>query len=560
VKEDTDRREEYEPGTIARWLDLFLDSRGALLEPAQAPGEASPVVLRQIEPTNGVLVDVGGVPFVRKVAKEGSKVVMSRVCGDHHVATAPLSIRELRMEEERVLALLSFPECLLVTRRRREFRAKLRRDLRCQVALSLGSLHEPLQGELINLSMSGCKVRFPLDVIHISDEAMEGCGITLSFPNGEHIALECNARYFDPILDRGQAFCGFEFINVNSLLERVLWHSVCEIEGEAARSASTVHNRPPSRLFVAPDDGKASSARSRSTSSSIPATTMIRELSDVGNGVGVLLYGLVNRGLVESSILSTVADSLLSLHQRDRQELLFALAFHRQQPSLIRHCLGVAVRLTDVARQLGMPPEYVKTVAACALVHDLPFALAYGNAVDPGLGAQRPPEALAAVSAALKRCGWLPVSVVEEVVEQVSEGQDCNDGPRGLSAGRVGHLARVAAVIDVIDLCSRISSENGEPLMSLGAIRDWLHERDARFARRWVDYCFSLFGPIPIGASVVTQTGERFWLRRRHDDGSCASLVPCLGGTYPSPKALRMELTGAAVEALGPLAEVGATV
>jgi len=557
VKENTDPREESDPGTIARWLDLFLDTRGALLEPAEAPGKASPVVLRQIDPTTGVLVDVGGVPFIRTLAKEDGKVVMSRLCGDHHVVTSPLSIQELRVEEERVLAFISFPERLLVTRRRREFRATLRRDLRCRADLSVGSLQAPLQGELINLSMSGCKVRFPLDAIHIFDEAMMGCGITLSFPNGEHIALECNARYFDPILDRGQAFCGFEFMNVSNILERMLWHSVCEIEGEAARSASTVHNRPPSRLFVSPDDDKVPDKRPRSATSSIPATAMTRELNEVGNGVGVLLYDVVKRRLVESSILSRVADSLLALHQRDRQELLFALAFHRQQPPLIRHCLGVAVRLTDVARQLGMPREYVKTVAACALVHDLPFAVAYGNAFDPVLGAKRPPEALATVSAALKRCGWLPVSVVEEVVEQVSEVQDCTDGPRGLSAGRVGHLARVAAVIDVIDLCSR-SSEDGQPLMSFDAMRDWFLERDARFARRWVDYCLSLFGPIPIGASVVTQTGERFWLRRRHDDGSCASLVPCLGGTYPTPKALRMELTGVAVEALGPLAEIGA--
>lgn len=557
MKENSNVKEEFEPPAIERWLDRFLDSRGALLEPAEDPGDASAVVLRQIDPHRGLLLDVGAVPFARKVFEARRKVVVSRFCGDDHVSTSAVAIREFRVEEGRELALLEFPDRLLITRRRHEFRATLRRDLRCLVALSVGSLREPLQGELMNLSMSGCQVRFPLDAIHISDEALGACGITLSFPNGEHLALECIARHFDPVLERGQIVCGFEFINVNSVRERVLWHCVCEIEGEAARSASTGRERPPSALFIARGERDGPGDRVSAVTSPPPTTTMTRELTDVGNGVGVLLHDLGNRALFESSALSRLADSILALHDRDRQELLFALVCPWEQPPLIRHCLGVAVRLTDVARHLGMPRERVKTVAACALVHDLAFALEYGNAVRPGRDTQRPPEALATVSAALKRCGWLPASVIEETVEQVSERLDGSGGPRGLSGGQIGHLARVAAVIDVIDLCSRC--EDGGVAMSFAEVRHWLLERDTRFARRWVDYCFSFFGPIPIGARVVTEAGEGFWLRRRHDDGSCAALVPCLGDSCPSPRALRRELTGAAVAALGPLTEVAAT-
>lgn len=136
---------------------------------------------------------------------------------------------------------------------------------------------------------------------------------------------------------------------------------------------------------------------------------------------------------IDGAQSSRQADRLLDLQEEDREALLFATRCLDREPLLVRHGLGVAVHLLDLARAEAMPRALCKALAAAAMVHDLGKALLPRDLLAlPVLDARQHRWLQGHVPLLQQRlgdCGWISPPVLEAVVGDINERLDGSGYP-----------------------------------------------------------------------------------------------------------------------------------
>ncbi|QJQ95252.1 MULTISPECIES: HD domain-containing phosphohydrolase [Halomonadaceae] len=516
------------PGELREYLEALCEPGGVSLV-IGAHGEPLPVVLSDFVEADCLLVDISA---VREVSGEIGKEKAVRLVGQARnamLSTPPLILREWVDGESRRQCRFEYPDHLLIMHRRDAFRAELGAGMGVAVALRAAPPEdaslEPVvvNGMLKNLSLGGCLVEAPLTPAMHFSQGQRIDSLELIFPNQQRFMMSATLRHMQSEAGNQLARLGCEFVGIPAETERRLWLYVREIERESARKESQGDSTlKPSPLFAG--SSPAAPAPLRAYGADYP-TPMARRLAKVAAFLNAQLLQLLEEGKVDATQLSRHADLLLGLLEEDREAVLFAVPCLVDEPLLIQHGIGVAVRLADLARSRGLPRDICKAVAASALVHDLgkallPAPLRQALRQSTHLSDDQRHELwshVALIQARLEGCRWLAPAISQAVIGNINERLDGSGYPRALAADSLDEVSRMAAVVDAVDAMSRPRADRRAH--GISEIYRHLLTLGDRYDRNWVQAYVRHFGLTPVGSLARFKSGELGWVQRLDRDG-----------------------------------------
>lgn len=542
------------PAEMEEMLARLSQPGGASL---QLDGEESrplPVLVVNQVPGDYLLLDISA---IREVAVELKRGIPFRLLGQSRaqmLRTLPLVMSDCHEQEGRLLCQCPYPIGLEVLQRRASFRTRLRLGMEVGAIVRGADNEAPLQGDLKDLSLGGCQLELPLSAAS-GLSAAETVEVELCFLNGVRFTIIAEPRHCLADTERQAVVAGMRFVAPSGDQERQLWHLVREIERESARQGeSSDSSLLPSLLFQT--DLSAAAPVSRRNVSRY-ATPMAKRLARIAGYLDAQLLEIKEGGRLDAVQLSSFADRLLGLHAEDREALLFATRCLYNEPLLVRHGLGVAVHMLDLAASGPLPRDARKALVACAMVHDLGKALLPAELLETRHWDAAHRQGLHAhvevMRERLGACHWLAPGVVEAVVIRINERLDGSGYPAGLSGKALGELTRLASVVDVVDAMRRDRPDR--LAWKIGDIYRYLLSHPGQFDARWVKRYLKHFGIMPIGTLVSFPGGELGWVQRLDGSGRLAQ-VQLTEEFEPPREALGEVLSGERLKRLGEVAEV----
>ena len=512
------------PGECLSLLEGLCQPGGASLLFSAQPGQPHPVLLMDVEHGERLVIDITA---VSELAGRIERNDPFHLCGQVDGAmlrTPSLTVLERLDVPERVQFSCAYPQWLDLLHRRGSFRAELRSDMLVQVELHPESAEQPLLGRLANLSLGGCLVELPANQAVRIDGPQQLDLLVLNFPGGQRLAVGARICHIRNEPDWQSLRFGCEFVGINGEQERRLWLYVREIEREKARTShDSSRVLQPSALFAQ----RTPLVRSPPIAGhSLPGSSIGRRLGRGAAYLDTQLIRLRLGGVVDSKQLSQHSDLLLGLLAEDRDALLFAVQSQPGEPQLVQHGIALAVRLADLAQARGLPRQAVKAIVASALVHDLgkvllPTELHRARHLDAGqrqtFGAH-----VGLLRERLEGCKWLAAPVMDAVIGTINERLDGSGYPRAVPAERIGELARMAAVVDVVDAMGRPRADR--PAQSIDSIYRHLLGSAGQFDPQWSQNYIRHFGLIPVGSLVRFSSGQLAWVRRLDREGQVAQV------------------------------------
>lgn len=509
------------PADIEAMVELLSQPGGASLEPSKPGSPLLPVVVVEQTPGETLQLDISA---IREVASELMRGLEFRLLGqgpEGMVRTPLMTIRDCQESEGRLHCFCDYPVSLELMQRRETFRAQLRLGMEVGVILRAGEGEQActLQGDLRDLSLTGCRVELSLHSGVARALTASPIELELCFPNGQRYLVNGEVRHRNTDHDRQIISVGFHFTQGNAEQDRQLWYFVREIEREAARGAGHEKSgRVSSALFQA-DESAASRISRRNTQEY--ATPMARRLARIAGYLDSQMLDLQLDGNIDPVQLSRHADRLLALLDEDREALLFATqCMHRETP-LISHCLAVAVRLVDLVSRQNIPRELRKALAASAMIHDLGKALLPPDLPRATSLEAEPLEQLrehvALLLPRLAECQWLSSAVVGSVIQGANQRLDGSGYPSATTGDSVHELSRLMAVVDVVDAMARARPDR--PAHGIDAIYRHLLLHPEQFSPRWAQRYIQHFGRLPIGSLVRYGSGVLAWVQRLDERG-----------------------------------------
>lgn len=500
-------------GEIAKLLEAMSQPGGVSLTFDGEEAAPAEVLLAEVHTGERLVIDVTAAPeVVESLLGECSFSLVGQAHGAM-VVTEPLTATALGDIPGRLRFGCHWPERLDVWQRRSAFRAELGNGLGVGVEVETQS-YDVIHGELVNLSLGGCLIQLPLSKASELEQGQPLPRVEAVFPSGQRFAARGEVRHVR--IDEGweSALVGCEFSPATARFERLIWFLVQEIEREGVRKASGRRDSlNPSPLFqgapaaLAPSPGRRHQAGY--------ATPMTRRLAGVADYLNAQLVKLQQGEEIDSSLLSDYTARLLSLHEEDREALLFASVCLHQEPQLVQHGLAVAIRLADMGRARNAPRELLRTMVATAMVHDLGKALLPDSLCESPTFDDAKRERLAShvdlLRERLGNCRWLSPQVVKSVIGEVNERIDGSGYPAGLGAEELSALSRMVTVVDVVDAMSR-----PRPDRAARTARDiyrHLLTHGRAFDGEWVQRYISHFGMVPIGSLVRYANGQLAWVQ-----------------------------------------------
>lgn len=506
IDEQAQYRRIDQPAQMQPLLDTLLQPGGASLVWAEQPGDAVPVVVQAVSVDGGVLLDLSAVPDRVEPLLRGDGCVLLGQYNGGLLRTAPLSAAgAIERRDGSLLWRAPYPRWVDWLQRRDTFRATLGLGMRVPVRARRGEACA--EGWLRDLSVQGCLVEFAAGNLSALDDAAP-LELTIRFPNGSRLLLDARARYRRADVARGLVSQGFAFAACTTEQERQLWYYVREIEREAARGGGGSHSvLVASSLFRQDEPAPATADRDVRATSRVP---QLSRLARVAAYLDSQILVLREGGVIAPGPLSRQAEILLTLHDEDREALLFASHCLHREPVLVRHCIGVAVALLDICLAKDMPRRLCKAVAAAALVHDLgkallPAAVREADVLTPAQYTTLTGH-VAALETPLAGCGWLTPQVTDAVVRGINERLDGSGYPAKLTGDALPALARLAAVVDVIDAMGRPRADR--PARGVDVIYRHLLDAPAHFDGRRVQDYIQHFGALPVGTLVRYPEGQ----------------------------------------------------
>lgn len=509
------------PSEIEVLLDQLIQPGGASLlldRPGSAP---MPVVVMEQAPPESMLLDITA---VREIVGELKRGMGFRLLGQVHgkmIRTPALKALQVEVLQGRVQCQCDYPHYLEEMQRREAYRARLRLGMEVGAILrgSEGDGDVTVQGDLKDLSQQGCQLELPSSAATLLAEAVL-VEIELCFPNGSRFTVQASPRHKVADSDRQTLRVGFKFHDCSAEQERKLWFFVREIERESSRYSDEPDvGRLPSMLFQS-QSGGASPSVGRRNLLNYP-TPMARRLARVAGYLDAQLLELQQGDDIDPVQLSRHADMLLQLAEEDIEALLFATRCLGQEPVLVRHGLGVAVHLLALAGASSVPRDVRKALAASAMIHDLgkgllPAGLLAVDSFGPDEHA-RLKQHVDLLVQRMGRCQWLSEKVMHAVVVSANERLDGSGYPAGIMSEGLSELARMSAVVDVVDAMRR--SRADRPAWRIDAVYRHLLKSPQQFDPRWVKRYVQRFGLRPVGSLVRFSGGALAWIQRLDQQG-----------------------------------------
>ena len=514
------------PSEINTLLEGLSEPGGASLAFGEPAGEPIPALLMAIEEGRSLLIDITAVNEIASDIDAHKPLRLMGQASGAMLSTPPLVFQDWVQAPGRMQFRCAYPEQLWVMHRREMFRAEVRPGMRVDTTLDFSEGDERMQlsGQLCNLSLGGCLLQVPLSAAVRLRPGQFVETLTLSFPNRQQLSASAYVRHIQTDAEQ-QVRLGCEFAKVDAELERRLWYFVREIEREGARNALEGNrDLSPSVLFT-PDESAPAAAPTRSHGADY-ATPMARRLAKVAAYLGAQQLQLMEGQGVDAGLLSRHSDMLLGLLDEDREALLFASVCLVDDPPLIQHGLGVAIKLADLASVQGLPRDVRKALVASAMLHDLgkallPPALRQALQRAASLSAEQREamrEHVALIEARLDGCRWLAPEIRTAVVGGINERLDGSGYPAGRQGDQLEALARMAAVVDVADAMGRPRADR--PARSPSEIYRYLLGQPDAFDRQWVQRYIRRFGITPVGSLARFSSGELGWVQRLDRDGA----------------------------------------
>ncbi|MNQ02424.1 Cyclic di-GMP phosphodiesterase response regulator RpfG [compost metagenome] len=538
------------PGECLSLLEGLCQPGGASLLFSAQPGQPHPVLLMDVEHGERLVIDITAVPELAGRIERNDPFHLCGQVDGAMLRTPSLTVLERLDVPERVQFSCAYPQWLDLLHRRGSFRAELRSDMLVQVELHPESAEQPLLGRLANLSLGGCLVELPANQAVRIDGPQQLDLLVLNFPGGQRLAVGARICHIRNEPDWQSLRFGCEFVGINGEQERRLWLYVREIEREKARTShDSSRVLQPSALFAQRTPLVQSPPIARH---SLPGSSIGRRLGRVAAYLDTQLIRLRLGGVIDSKQLSQHSDLLLGLLAEDRDALLFAVQSQPGEPQLVQHGIAIAVRLADLAQARGLPRQAVKAIVASALVHDLgkvllPTELHRARHLDAGqrqtFGAH-----VGLLRERLEGCKWLAAPVMDAVIGSINERLDGSGYPRAVPGERIGELARMAAVVDVVDAMGRPRADR--PAQSIDSIYRHLLGSAGQFDPQWSQNYIRHFGLIPVGSLVRFSSGQLAWVRRLDREGQVAQVQ--LASSHEFPPQAAGALVGA-----GELASLG---
>ncbi|WP_227370146.1 HD domain-containing phosphohydrolase [Halomonas sp. M20] len=514
-------------GEMEKLLDAMSHPGSVLLTFDEQMMTPANVLLADVIVGEQLIVDVTASPDVAGALSDQHAF---RLTGQAHgamVTTPPLIAEPLNDVPGRLRFGCAYPDRLDVWHRRNAFRAELDASMKVAVTIDIEGQKTPLAGRLSNLSLGGCLLEIPL-----SDATKLRSGQILSrleavFPNGENFAIRSEIRHVHTDSNWKRALIGCEFSMMTPKFERLIWFLVKEIERERARkSASSMDDSlSPSTLF------QTGSRQTQAPPSRRPraeyATPMARRLAKIADYLNGQMVQLQQGETIDSTLLSSHSDKLLSLLEENREALLFAIVCLHRDPLPVQHGLSVAIRLADLSGSRDIPRKLLKAVVATAMVHGLGKVLLPDSLLESSSFDQQQHEQLAAHVAMIRErlinCRWLEPQVVQSIIGEINERLDGSGYPRQLKGGDLSTLSRMAMVVDAIDAMSRPRPDR--PVWSIEEIYRHLLNNDALYDSVWVQRYIRHFGLYPIGSLARFSTGVHGWIQRLDENGAPSQIA-----------------------------------
>ncbi|MBD3897733.1 PilZ domain-containing protein [Halomonas sp. ML-15] len=512
------------PSEINTLLEGLSEPGGASLAIGEPAGEPIPALLMAVEEGHSLLIDITAVGEIAAEINSDKPLRLMGQTSGAMLTTPPLVVQGWVDAPGRLQFRCDYPEQLWVMHRREVFRAELRPGMQVDASLVVDDGQESLQlaGQLKNLSLGGCLLDVPLSTAMRLRPGQHVDILTLRFPNQQQLIASAQVRHIQTDGEQ-QVRLGCEFSEVNAELERRLWYFVREIEREGARTAvEGSRELSPSSLFDQEGNAPATPARSHGADY---ATPMARRLAKVAAYLDGQLLQLIEGQPIHAGLLSRYSDTLLGLHEEDRDALLFAGVCLVDDPPLIQHGIGVAIKLADLAAGQGLPRDERKALVASALLHDLgkallPPELRQALRRAPSLNdAQRHAlrEHVSLLEARLGDCRWLSRDIRNAVIWGINERLDGSGYPAGRQGEQLEDVSRMAAVVDVADAMGRPRADR--PARSPSEIYRYLLGQPNVFDRQWVQHYIRRFGITPVGSLARFASGELGWVQRLDRNG-----------------------------------------
>lgn len=416
----------------------------------------------------------------------------------------------------------ALPTSLKLTRQRNLFRATLASGMRVNMVMTSHRDGTSIEGRLMDLSIGGCLI-----AVTVNDAINFQLGMPLHhmraiFPSGEAFDAAGSVRHMRCSDDGEKVLLGIVFDNSLADFERQVWFYVREIEREAVRLEPVEESRvSPSRLF---NEGSAAlqiEVAPTPQEEALATLPLFDAVQGISRALGVQLINLQAGMSLETSVLCEQARLLQSLLQEDRQALLYALAcIESRAMPLVCHGLAVAARLADMESG-GRDPEHVVQMMACAMVHDFgkillseDLRLHQGSMNTEQL--RRLHAHVELLRFRIEREG-LEASLRRDVLLSINERLDGSGYPRRLDKHSLSPLARMAAVVDVIDAMGRARSDR--PAWLTMDIYRHIFNAGSQFDTASVNRYVKRYGFTPIGSLVAFSSGFQGWVMRLDGSG-----------------------------------------
>lgn len=542
------------PSEIEALLERMIQPGGASLlldKPGSAP---LPVVVMEQAAPQTLLLDITA---VREIIGELRRGIGFRLLGQVRgkmIRSPVLKSIQVDMVGGRVQCRCEYPHYLEELQRREAFRARLRLGMEVGAIVRGAEGETAVQGDLKDLSQQGCQLELPSSAAALLAEAML-VEVELCFPNDTRLTVQAVPRHTVADSDRQALRVGFQFEHCTAEQERKLWFFVREIERESSRYGDDADvGRLPSLLFQSQSASAAASVGRRNLQAY--PTPMARRLARVAGYLDAQLLELRQGDDIDSVQLSRHADMLLQLAEEDIEALLFATRCLGQEPLLVRHGLGVAVHLLALSNGSSVPRDVRKAVAASAMVHDLgkellPSGLLAAETLGPEARASLT-EHVELLKQRLGSCQWLAAGVMNAVVGGINERLDGSGYPAGATSNELPELARMSAVVDVVDAMRRDRVDR--PAWRIDAVYRHLLKSPNQFDPRWVKRYVQRFGLRPVGSLVRFSGGALAWVQRLDQQGKPFQ-VQLTEQVTPPGEALGEVLRGDVTSRLGEMVE-----
>ncbi len=416
----------------------------------------------------------------------------------------------------------SLPRALYTTAKRNSTRVFLLEGMQVKAGITLYEHQPPITGRLRNISIGGALLEMPLAASAPLKTDEFVARLELAFPNGEIFTTMGQIRHINPAGRSHFAAIGVVFINTDRTHEQRLMYLVNETERETAyRTGEGGRMSFPSPLYTSLQPGYKRNARRHGKKSE--QAPMVGVLLEIARKLHIFLLALQNQRPLPANCLLDSADMLLTLLNRQRQNLFYALHCLHREPTWVQHSLNVAVRLGDLVLSEPDHARHARDVVVAALAHDMGKMMLVDNTL-PSIEGQLDTRQrdylrshVAVLLAALEGVDWLAPAMRHDVIACINERLDGHGYPQRLKREALAPIARMAAVVDTVDAMTRTRGDRPGKT-AIEAYR-YLYHRPECFDKHWVTRYIQRHGFYPIGSLVKFSGGFLAWVMELDDSG-----------------------------------------